>query len=200
MPPARSRISSIQHDDARADINSHTLNGSSTATAGKTLAPASQYVTAVSTGSSVAEKRRHGHNSYNHGHHPPPMLEKQTSSGSVNANGAHAHEGIEGMAWDDVPLSVLHNYRYAYRLPVPSASSSFRHIVLSSAIGKKTPSRARGSGRISREALATTVRKNFNAQPIQENEVIVNFLYSIKNQDKKFRFRFPPLLGKRYDT
>jgi histone deacetylase complex subunit SAP30 len=88
------------------------------------------------------------------------------------------------MGWDDIPITVLHNYRQAYRLPVPSASSSFRHIVLSGGIGKKTPSRARGGGRISRDALATAVRKNFNAQPIQENEVIVNFLYSVKNQGK----------------
>lgn len=111
------------------------------------------------------------------------------------------------MGWDDIPLAVLHNYRQAYRLPVPSASSSYRNIVLSSGIGRKAPSRVRG--RISREALATAVRKNFNAQPIQENEVIVNFLYSVKNQgeycagwlragadgratDKKFRLRFPP--------
>jgi len=70
--------------------------------------------------------------------------------------------------------------------------------------------------RISRDALATAVRKNFNAQPIQENEVIVNFLYSVKNQgesttyarvgrvtdekaDKKFRLRFPPPLAKRVE-
>jgi histone deacetylase complex subunit SAP30 len=115
------------------------------------------------------------------------------------------------MGWDDIPLSVLHNYRQAYRLPVPSASSSYRNIVLSGGIGKKTPSRVRA--RISRDALATAVRKNFNAQPIQENEVIVNFLYTVKNQgeflcavelgkvltlgvDKKFRLSFPPPLGK----
>ncbi|KAA8893784.1 hypothetical protein FN846DRAFT_977424 [Sphaerosporella brunnea] len=136
-------------------------------------------------------------------HIPPPSLEKQASTGSVNANGAHAHEGIEGMGWDDIPLSVLHNYRHAYRLPVPSASSSYRGIVLSAGIGKRTPSAAGGSSpsslrrrrlcaRSSRDALATAVRKNFNAQPIQENEVIVNFLYTVKNQDKEFRLKFPP--------
>jgi len=101
------------------------------------------------------------------------------------------------MGWDDIPLSVLHRYRQAYHLPVPSASAPYRHTVLSSTIGKKTPSRVQS--RISRDALATAVRKNFNAQPIQENEVIVNFLYSVKNQDKKFRLRFPPPLAKRVE-
>jgi histone deacetylase complex subunit SAP30 len=89
------------------------------------------------------------------------------------------------MGWDDIPLSVLHNYRHAYRLPVPSASSSYRGIVLSSGIGKKTPSACGRGHRSSRDALATAVRKNFNAQPIQENEVIVNFLYTVKNQGEK---------------
>ena len=39
-----------------------------------------------------------------------------------------------------------------------------------------------GRGRCTREQLATAVRKNFNAQPISESDVIVNFLYSVKNQ------------------
>ncbi|KAF8534313.1 hypothetical protein BDD12DRAFT_798279 [Trichophaea hybrida] len=171
MPPARSRNN---QDDSRSDISAHaTGNGRG----GSKPQP------------SINDKRRPANNV------PPPALEKQTSSGAVNANGSHAHEGIEGMGWDDIPLNVLHNYRQAYRLPVPSASSSYRNIVLSAGIGKKTPSRVKA--RISRDALATAVRKNFNAQPIQENEVIVNFLYTVKNQaDKKFRLRFPPPLGK----
>ena len=40
----------------------------------------------------------------------------------------------------------------------------------------------RRRGRATREQLATVVRKNFNAQPISESDVIVNFLYSVKNQ------------------
>ncbi|KAF8441869.1 hypothetical protein BGX38DRAFT_1203339 [Terfezia claveryi] len=180
---------------------------------------------------------------------------------SVNANGAHAHEGIEGISWHLVPLPVLHRYRHAYRLRVPSASSFYNNLILSQGIGKRSPSRAgyvfpssssRGymstnahhhhhnhhhhpglardgsglsemsfggdlagedgggsgsgsgsagrasdggegrRGRITREQLATVVRKNFNAQPISESDVIVNFLYSVKNQDKTFRLRFPP--------
>lgn len=83
----------------------------------------------------------------------------------------------------------------AYRLPVPSASQSFNHIVLSSGIGKKSPSRVRA--RTSKEQLATAVRKNFNAQPIQENDVIVNFLYSVKNQGESGLLEDPVVGGGR---
>jgi len=136
---------------------------------------------------------------------PPTAAEKRRQNaaanaadkGAINANGSHAHEGIEGMGWDDLDVKTLHKYRHAYRLNVPSATRGFNNIVLSTGSGKKSPSRVRS--RISRDTLATAVRKNFNAQPIQENEVIVNFLYSVKNQDKHFRLRFPPPLGKKFD-
>lgn len=84
------------------------------------------------------------------------------------------------MGWRGIDLDTLHRYRHAYKLQVPSASGGFNNTVLSTGIGRKAPSRARA--RSSRDALATAVRKNFNAQPIQENDVIVNFLYSVKNQ------------------
>lgn len=169
------------------------------------------------------------------------------------------------MDWTTVPIPVLHRYRHAYRLRVPSASPFYNHLILSQGIGKRAPSRAgytftahkrrqgqqgqlgqqgqvnpaasggaglglglaRGEsglsegsfegemdgaegggggggagaggggqgggasgagvgvgrrGRCTREQLATVVRKNFNAQPISESDVIVNFLYSVKNQ------------------
>ncbi|KAF8464026.1 hypothetical protein BDZ91DRAFT_641857, partial [Kalaharituber pfeilii] len=114
------------------------------------------------------------------------------SAGAINSNGAHAHEGIEGMDWSTVPISVLHRYRHAYRLRVPSASPFYNHLILSQGVGKRTPSRAGYTLASGLGGLATVVRKNFNAQPINESDVIVNFLYSVKNQDKTFRLRFPP--------
>lgn len=144
------------------------------------------------------------------------VITSSNQPAATNANGAHAHEGIEGvstevehslsgsladspgqMGWDDIPSNTLHSYRLAYRLDVPSASRNFNNTVLSTTIGKKTASRAGGKARCSRSVLATAVRKNFNAQPIVENDVIVNFLYSVKNQDKRFRLRFTPTGTKR---
>jgi hypothetical protein len=40
--------------------------------------------------------------------------------------------------------------------------------------------RQNGQRRVSKEQLALTVRKNFNALPVNESEVIVDFLYKIK--------------------
>jgi len=121
------------------------------------------------------------------------------------------------MGWSDINIRTLHGYRYAYRLSIPSSSGGFNNTVLSTGIGRRSPARARV--RIGREALATAVRKNFNAQPIQENDVIVNFLYSVKNQgmsfpdfvyshglmnrgstDKRFRLKFPPPISKKNEV
>ncbi|KAL7274460.1 hypothetical protein RUND412_002636 [Rhizina undulata] len=174
MPPARSRA----HDDSRSEASAGGERGGSSRDkhggVDKRRMNAAASTTAAALGS------------------------QEKGVGATNANGTHAHEGIEGMGWDDIDIKTLHKYRHAYRLNVPSASGGFNNIVLSSGIGKKTPSRAHM--RISRETLATAVRKNFNAQPIQENDVIVNFLYSVKNQDKHFRLRFPPMLGKKHES
>ena len=40
--------------------------------------------------------------------------------------------------------------------------------------------------------LARAVRKDFNAMPINESEVIVRFLYSVKMQGREWRLRFAP--------
>ena len=58
-------------------------------------------------------------------------------------------------------------------------------------MGAKTPSRVE-KRRVEKESLARAVRKDFNAMPINESEVIVRFLYSVKMQERKWRLRFPP--------
>lgn len=93
-------------------------------------------------------------------------------------------------------------------------------IILSNpGIGRYSPTMARHQDRrrVSKEQLALAVRKNFNALAIHENEVIVDFIYSVKHQgescwvvgwcpegrsdavadlgcltDKSFRMRFAP--------
>ncbi|TGZ82589.1 hypothetical protein EX30DRAFT_394854 [Ascodesmis nigricans] len=100
------------------------------------------------------------------------------SSGSSNTQGTAS----EGINFSDLPTPILHRYRHAYRLPTPSASKPYSSFVLASAIGKKTPSRAGPHARVAHEALAREVRKNFNAQPVVENEAIVNFFYAARMQ------------------
>src|SRR5437660_1011246 len=90
------------------------------------------------------------------------------------------------MQWSTLDTSILHAYRYAYRLSTPSAfSSQYNQIILSRPdIGRLSPTmaRRRDQRRQSREQLANTVRKHFNGLGIQENEVIVDFLYKVKWQ------------------
>ena len=86
------------------------------------------------------------------------------------------------MSWDSMPSSVLHTYRSAYHMPTSSANSFHASVVLSSGIGKKAPTSR--SNRTSKDALVTAVRKHFNSQPVNENDVIVNFLYTLRNKGK----------------
>lgn len=42
--------------------------------------------------------------------------------------------------WSDMPLDILHSYRHAYNLPIPSAySKTYSHILLSQGIGLRSP-------------------------------------------------------------
>src|SRR5271167_229210 len=90
------------------------------------------------------------------------------------------------MQWSTLDSSILHAYRHAYRLNTPSAfSSPYSHIILSrQGIGRLSPTmaRRRDQRRQSKEQLANAVRKHFNGLGIQENEVVVDFLYRVKWQ------------------
>ena len=91
---------------------------------------------------------------------------------------------------------VLNAYRHVYRLDTPAAfSSTLNQMVLSNpSIGRHSPTMARRKNkrRVSKEQLALAVRKNFNGLGVQESEVVVDFLYKVRWQDKNFRMRFAP--------
>lgn len=70
-------------------------------------------------------------------------------------------------------------------------ASSYNQIILSrSAIGRLSPTMARRKDerRQNKDQLATAVRKHFNGLGIQENDVIVEFLYKVKFQGKHHIF------------
>lgn len=112
--------------------------------------------------------------------------------------------------WASLELSVLHAYRQAHRLQTPSAfSSSYNQRILSrQGIGWSSPTMAvhKDRRRVSKDALALAVRKDFKDAMVQESEAITSFLYSVHNQgeqstiesrvsltslkDKNFRMRF----------
>jgi hypothetical protein len=101
-----------------------------------------------------------------------------------------------GLQWSAFDSSVLHGYRYDYGLNTPAAfNKSYNQLILSrSPLGRMSPTMARRKEqrRQSKEQLANTVRKHFNSMGIIENEVVVDFLYKVRHQDKNFRMRFAP--------
>src|SRR5271168_3724458 len=117
--------------------------------------------------------------------------------------------------WSTIDPSILHGYRYDYRLNIPAAfNKPYNQLVLShSAMGRVSPTMARRKEqrRQSKDQLANAVRKHFNSMGIIENEVVVDFLYKVRWQgwsipaiqleydgeannisDKNFRMRFTP--------
>ena len=90
------------------------------------------------------------------------------------------------MQWQETDPSILHEYRYAYHLNTPAAfKHRYNHMVLSQqGIARMSPTMARRKElrRQSKEQLTHAVRKHFNGLGIQENEVVVDFLYKVKWQ------------------
>jgi histone deacetylase complex subunit SAP30 len=90
-----------------------------------------------------------------------------------------------GLRWSSFDRDVLHDYRREFRLDTPTAfANSYHHMVLSRpGIGLQSPTMARRSQyrRQTKEELAQVVRKHFNGQGIQENEIVVGFLHRVRN-------------------
>ncbi|PSS25618.1 hypothetical protein M430DRAFT_25396 [Amorphotheca resinae ATCC 22711] len=131
---------------------------------------------------------------------PASSLRDVVTAGPSNtAAGASATANSEpnpGIQWSSFDPSVLHGYRYDYRLNTPAAfNKQYNQMVLTnSPIGRMSPTMARHKQqrRQGKDQLANAVRKHFNSMGIIENEVVVDFLYKVRWQDKNFRMRFTP--------
>lgn len=92
---------------------------------------------------------------------------------------------LSQLRWSSFDRDVLHDYRREFRLDTPTAfANSYHHMVLSRpGIGLQSPTMARRSQyrRQTKEELAQVVRKHFNGQGIQENEIVVGFLHRVRN-------------------
>ncbi len=97
---------------------------------------------------------------------------------------------MQQIEWPTIDPSILHGYRYDYRLNTPAAfSKTYNQIVLSnSAMGRMSPTMARRKEkrRQGQDQLANSVRKHFNSMGIAENEVVVDFLYKVRWQGSFF--------------
>jgi histone deacetylase complex subunit SAP30 len=120
---------------------------------------------------------------------------KEVDNASTNSGHTAADASPSHMKWTSQEPAVLQSYRRAYRLDTPSTfSNPLSHVVLGHGIGRYSPTMARPKAqrRVHKDQLALAVRKNFNALGVSESDVIVDWLYKTKHQDKEFRVRFAP--------
>lgn len=119
----------------------------------------------------------------------------QNSTAVAGPAGAETTPGTS-IDWASFDASVLNNYRFGYRLNTPDAfNKPYNQLVLSSSpIGRMSPTMARKKEkrRQTHEQLANAARKHFNNMGIVENEIVVDFLYKVRWQEKNFRMRFDP--------
>jgi len=151
-----------------------------------------------SEGSSTREKQANSSNGKsrragNVGNNVGSSLQHMAVANTVATVGITTSQ--DNMEWSKLDPAILHEYRYAYGLNTPSAfSHPHNELVLSAGIGKMSPTMARRKDRRrqSKDQLTHAVRKHFNGLGIQENEVVVDFLYKVHHMDKNFRRRFSP--------
>ncbi|KAK2743877.1 hypothetical protein FQN55_007097 [Onygenales sp. PD_40] len=233
MPPPRQRTTA-NLDDSRSEASSSTRERHHTGTKGRRPANAP-------AGSSMSSKDM-------------KVAAATASAGGPNAEADYSGEAA-GISWSSMPLSVLHEYRHAYKLPCPSAySSQISSILLSQGVGQRSPTAiaarraqlarrkaddgkpskrddntpstsanasasasgvsrrgkdaddrnrheagldlhtVRGQGRVTKDHLATAVRKHFNNVGLAEQDAIARFLYKVREEgkDHEFRLRFQP--------
>ncbi|KAF2763227.1 hypothetical protein EJ05DRAFT_30210 [Pseudovirgaria hyperparasitica] len=124
------------------------------------------------------------------------MNSSTDSPATTNGNGPQTGtSSTSSSSWAKEDSLLLHSYRSLYRLETPSSfHNPLAHVLLSQGIGNHSPTMARQKSkrRVSKDSLALAVRKNFNALAVNEQEVIVDFLYKTKTKEKELRVRFAP--------
>lgn len=90
------------------------------------------------------------------------------------------------VSWNTAPLSLLNTYRVSHHLSTPAAfTSPLRQALLTNpGIGRQSPTMARRKEkrRVSKEQLATNVRKHFNGAAVNEIDVVVQLVYKSRNK------------------
>ncbi|KAM0416108.1 hypothetical protein ACHAPD_005023 [Fusarium lateritium] len=94
------------------------------------------------------------------------------------------------LQWASFERNVLHAYRREHRLNTPTSfSNPYCQWILSqpNSVGLHSPTmvRRRQARRQSKDQLALSVRKHFNGMGVQENDVIVDFIYKIRHDPNR---------------
>jgi histone deacetylase complex subunit SAP30 len=100
------------------------------------------------------------------------------------------------MSWNTTPLSLLNTYRVSHNLSTPAAFTSplNQALLVNPGIGRQSPTMARRKDkrRVSKEQLATNVRKHFNGAAVNEIDVVVELVYKSRNKGM-LRLEIQPL-------
>lgn len=125
---------------------------------------------------------------------------KDVTAAPTLKNGSDGSDSIEKIQWSSFDATFLNAYRQSHRLDTPPAFSSAysQYILTCPGIAASSPTMAlhKDRRRASKDQLALAVRKDFNAAMVSESDSITSFLYTIQNEDKNFRMRFPPSRSK----
>lgn len=130
---------------------------------------------------------------------PGSNLKDVTAASTLN-HGPDGSDSMEKTQWSSFDVAFLNAYRQSHRLDTPPAFSSAysQYILTRPGIAASSPTMAlhKDRRRASKDRLALAVRKDFNAAMVSEGESITSFLYTVQNEDKNFRMRFPPSRSK----
>lgn len=125
------------------------------------------------------------------------LREVQNASATSAARTAAAKDTADttpSLNWSSFDRDTLHRYNREHGLNAPNSFvSTFHQTVLSqpSGIGLYSPTMLRKKKqRQSKEQLARTIRKHFNGQGVNENDVIPETIFKVRN-DNAERARGP---------
>ncbi|QIX00025.1 hypothetical protein AMS68_005542 [Peltaster fructicola] len=166
MPPAKIRTGALA-DDSRSDISGTKERQNNTgAYSRRGKGPGASAPTSATR---------------DHGSTLKELALISTESGEVIAPGQST-----GMNWTTVPAKMLDNYRIAYDISAPASFTSplNQALLTTSGIARQSPTMARRKEKrpISRDQLATSVRKHFNGAAVSEIDVVVQLAYKVKHQ------------------
>lgn len=115
--------------------------------------------------------------------------QQEILSKHINSNGPHDKPKPHPLDFNSFSDETLERYNKKYGLNFPPPLSINSHI-LGSEIGKKTYTAKKNGNKISKPELSNNLKKHFLALPCRENEIITNFIYSVKNEDRDFKLSF----------
>lgn len=108
----------------------------------------------------------------------------------IHSNGPHDKPKVDPLDFDAFDVDTLDKYSQVYNLGLP-LTQTLNDDILSSEIGKKTYTYKRNQGyKINKPEKVHAVKNHFLALPSRENEIIANFLYKLRNEDKDFKLEF----------